>query len=153
MWLGRGYERLNCSIDFSYTPPSPSDSTPSTHSSENTQQNPTNRILAHVRPGGNRSLSHFNNLCARITESWERIVVGNEKEEKNERELRAVFVLGTIVAGWEVGFSLPAVRILRLSIFFLSFFISIRLTLLRSPLFRLFPITNSSITYLKSISR
>ena len=87
-------------------------------------QNQTNRILAHVRPGGNRSLAHFNTLCTRITEGWERIVVGNEKGDEKERELRAVFVLGTIIAGWEVGFSLPAVCILYLSIFpsFLSIF-------------------------------
>ena len=71
-------------------------------------QNPTNRILAHVRPGGNRSLSHFNTLCARITEAWKHIL--KTEEEQKERELRAVFVLGTIVAGWEVGFALPPVR-------------------------------------------
>ena len=54
-----------------------------------------------------------------------------EKEEEREggrereRELRAVFVLGTIVAGWEVGFELPAVRILHALIpliLFLRFF-------------------------------
>ena len=77
-------------------------------------QKPTNRILAHIRPGGGRSTADFNTLCERITESWNHIISPpTEIEEglKGERdnELRAIFVLGTIVAGREVGFELPAV--------------------------------------------
>ena len=70
-------------------------------------------------------MSHFNTLCERITEAWDHVVlkVEGEGEGKKERELRAVFVLGTIVAGWEVGFSLPAVRTPPSSLF--SFHISI----------------------------
>ena len=94
-----------------------------------TAQKPTNRILAHVRPGGGRSTADFNTLCQRITESWNRVLeiypVDDKEEDKEEeeeeegglsygegegeRELRAIFVLGTIVAGREVGFELPAV--------------------------------------------
>ena len=106
-----------------------------------TAQKPTNRILAHVRPGGGRSTADFNTLCERITESWNHILSppteteegGSSNEERNsgkdryrdeerdgkggngeggrdrDNELRAIFVLGTIVAGREVGFELPAV--------------------------------------------
>ncbi|KAF6237260.1 hypothetical protein HO173_004729 [Letharia columbiana] len=69
-----------------------------------------NRILAHVRPGGGRSVDDFNTLCARITESWDLIILGRDAkgDRGRDRELRAVFILGTIVAGSEAGFALPA---------------------------------------------
>ena len=68
-----------------------------------------------------------------MTDAWERVVGGEtgggggggrgggggggEDGERNTRELGAVFVLGTIVAGREAGFVLPGV-----SNFFLPFF-------------------------------
>ena len=85
-----------------------------------TAQKPTNRILAHVRPSGGRSTADFNTLCQRITESWNRVLEiheekvegegrNGERDKDRDNELRAIFVLGTIVAGREVGFELPAV--------------------------------------------
>ncbi|CAF9908803.1 hypothetical protein IMSHALPRED_007500 [Imshaugia aleurites] len=62
-----------------------------------------NRILAHVRPGGDRSAEVLNKLCAQITDAWNGIL----GDCAGDRELRAVFVLGTIVAGSEAGFALP----------------------------------------------
>ena len=91
-------------------------------------QKPTNRILAHDRPGGGRSTADFNTLCEKITEGWNRIVETQDEKSTPDRELRAVFILGTIVAGQEAGFVLPPVRygvfsfLLRMpSAFFLSF--------------------------------
>lgn len=49
----------------------------------------------------------FNQLCDEIYAAWKRIVVVGED---GERELRAIFVLGTIIAGSEAGFALPPVR-------------------------------------------
>jgi len=44
----------------------------------------------------------YNQLCASIHRAWTEIV-GTE----GDAELRAIFVLGSIVAGWEAGFPLP----------------------------------------------
>lgn len=45
-----------------------------------------------------------------MTEAWDQIVSDRAgKQREGERELRAVFVLGTIIAGSEAGFELPAV--------------------------------------------
>ncbi len=70
-------------------------------------QNSVNRILAHVRPGGGRSTAMFNQVCEEVTTAWNRIV---EPGPSGERELRAIFILGTIIAGSEAGFILPPVR-------------------------------------------
>lgn len=45
----------------------------------------------------------YDQLCASIHKVWTEIV-GTE----GDAELRAIFVMGSIVAGWEVGFPLPA---------------------------------------------
>ncbi|KAK3174054.1 hypothetical protein OEA41_001298 [Lepraria neglecta] len=65
-----------------------------------------NSILAHVRPGGGRSTADFNKLCTSVTEAWEKIV-NPHKKKSEDLELRAIFVLGTIIAGSEAGFELP----------------------------------------------
>lgn len=78
-----------------------------------------NRILAHVRPGGGRTTADFNKLCAQITEAWER-VVGAVHHDDDDKELRAVFVLGTIVAGSEAGFALPPVSPIHLCLKFVG---------------------------------
>ena len=45
-----------------------------------------------------------------MTEAWDQVVSDRAgKQRGGERELRAVFVLGTIIAGTEAGFELPAV--------------------------------------------
>ena len=72
-------------------------------------QRQANRILAHVRPGGGRSTADFNKLCTSVTEAWEKIV-NPHKKKSEDLELRAIFVLGTIIAGSEAGFELPPVR-------------------------------------------
>ncbi|KAL9075333.1 MAG: hypothetical protein Q9161_001710 [Pseudevernia consocians] len=79
------------------------------------KKRPANRILAHVRPGGGRSVEHFTTLCAQITAAWDRVLGEGEGEGReggggggDDGALRAVFVLGTIVAGSEVGLALPA---------------------------------------------
>ncbi|KAL2053987.1 hypothetical protein ABVK25_005916 [Lepraria finkii] len=64
-----------------------------------------NRILAHVRPGGGRTTADFNKLCTSVTEAWEKTINPHKKSE--DLELRAIFVLGTIIAGSEAGFELP----------------------------------------------
>ena len=49
----------------------------------------------------------FIQLSDQIHEAWKNIVgVG----ANGERDLRAIFVLGTIIAGTEAGFALPRVR-------------------------------------------
>lgn len=49
----------------------------------------------------------FNQVCEEVTTAWKRIV---EPGPSGERELRAIFILGTIIAGSEAGFILPPVR-------------------------------------------
>ncbi|KAL6713405.1 hypothetical protein ACLMJK_008870 [Lecanora helva] len=81
-----------------------------------------NRILAHVRPGGDRSTAMFNQLTNDINAAWREIILrphfpgkangegGGDKQQlqqQQQRELRAVFILGTIIAGSEAGFMLP----------------------------------------------
>jgi hypothetical protein len=56
-----------------------------------------------VRPGGDRSSADFDAVCSAIAEAWAEIV----KPRYPEDELRSIFVLGSIVAGWEAGFALP----------------------------------------------
>ena len=48
----------------------------------------------------------FNQLSTDISAAWKRIV---DPENTGKGELRAVFVLGTIIAGAEAGFVLPPV--------------------------------------------
>ncbi|KAL2043152.1 hypothetical protein N7G274_004212 [Stereocaulon virgatum] len=66
----------------------------------------TNRIIAHIRPSPTRPAPLLNTLCTQITTAWNTTVNPHAKPS-DELELRAVFVLGTIVAGREVGFELP----------------------------------------------
>ena len=49
----------------------------------------------------------FNQLSSDVLGAWNRIVNTNEDEPK---ELRAVFILGTVIAGIEAGFEIPPVR-------------------------------------------
>ena len=72
-------------------------------------QRQANRILAHVRPGGGRTTADFNKLCTSVSEAWEK-TINPHKKKSEDLELRAIFVLGTIIAGSEAGFELPPVR-------------------------------------------
>ncbi|KAK1145395.1 hypothetical protein N8T08_004270 [Aspergillus melleus] len=76
------------------------------------KERPINRILAHVRSGGNRTTPDFEDLARKIESAWNDIVnagcVGQlDKGEKKERELNRVFILGAITAGLECGILLP----------------------------------------------
>ncbi|KAF2083804.1 hypothetical protein K490DRAFT_69452 [Saccharata proteae CBS 121410] len=59
----------------------------------------SNNIVAQVRPGPSRPRSSYDELCNAINDEWNRIVP--------EEKLDAVFVMSSIVAGWEQGLSLP----------------------------------------------
>ncbi|KAF2101168.1 hypothetical protein NA57DRAFT_64081 [Rhizodiscina lignyota] len=66
------------------------------------KRRPNNRIFANVRHGPSRTQEMYDALCADIESLWAE-VVGSE----GKQELRGVFVLGSIVAGSEGGFSVP----------------------------------------------
>jgi len=70
-----------------------------------------NQIMAHVRTGGGRTISHFNSLCQEITSAWDSICGDLPKVKRSapdqDRSLGGVFVLGDIVAGMEKGFPIP----------------------------------------------
>lgn len=72
------------------------------------QKRNLNRIIAHVRGGGGRSTDDFNHLCDLVTEAWNRCV-NDGNTQKRPTELHGIFVMGSIVAGTEAGFSLPPV--------------------------------------------
>lgn len=59
-------------------------------------------IVAEVRHGPSRTQALYNNVLKTLGEAWSTIV-GTSGDE----ELRAVLLLGGIVAGVEVGFPLP----------------------------------------------
>ena len=61
-----------------------------------------NYILAHVRHGPSRTQEHYNSVCASIASAWASIIGTTP-----ELELRGIFMLGDIVAGWEAGFPIP----------------------------------------------
>jgi len=65
-------------------------------------QRTVNYILAHVRHGPSRTQEHYNSVCASIASAWASII-----GTTSELELRGIFILGDIVAGWEAGFPIP----------------------------------------------
>ena len=67
-----------------------------------TIQRTVNYILAHVRHGPSRTQEHYNSVCASIASAWASIIGTTP-----ELELRGIFILGDIVAGWEAGFPVP----------------------------------------------
>lgn len=69
-----------------------------------------NRIIAHVRSGGGCSTDDFNHLCDLVTEAWNRCV-NDGNTPRRPTELHGIFVMGSIVAGTEAGFSLPPVSL------------------------------------------
>ncbi|KAE8404367.1 hypothetical protein BDV37DRAFT_282916 [Aspergillus pseudonomiae] len=66
-----------------------------------------NRIIAYVRPGGNRTTADFEELAQRVTDVWNQIVVQGDQSGTKESQLNRVFIMGTITAGMENGFLLP----------------------------------------------
>lgn len=68
-------------------------------------------MLAHVRPGGDRSTEKFHRLCRILVRDWDLAINGGE-EGKDDHKLHSVFILGTIVAGSEAGLLLPPVSAL-----------------------------------------
>jgi len=66
------------------------------------RQRKTNRIVAHYRHGPSRTQADYTKVCGSILESWKNIV-----GSQGELELKAVFVLGGIVAVSEWGFMFP----------------------------------------------
>jgi F0F1-type ATP synthase assembly protein I len=57
---------------------------------------------------GQRTKEDFDDLAVKIVEAWNDIVNG-QKAGNEESELKAVFIVGEIVAGVEAGFVLPKV--------------------------------------------
>ena len=53
-------------------------------------------------------MADFNTLCQRMIKAWDD-TVNDGKEGKGDKELRAIFVLGAVVAGSEAGLTLPSV--------------------------------------------
>ncbi|KNG86961.1 hypothetical protein ANOM_004189 [Aspergillus nomiae NRRL 13137] len=70
-------------------------------------QRAINRIIAYVRPGGNRTTADFEELAQRVTDAWNQIVVQGAECRTKESQLNRVFIMGTITAGMENGFLLP----------------------------------------------
>ncbi|KAL1303607.1 hypothetical protein AAFC00_006971 [Neodothiora populina] len=64
----------------------------------------TNRIFAHVRHGPSRTQSDYDGVSEAILGVWNTIV----GPSKVDAELRLIMYFGSIVAGTEVGFHLPA---------------------------------------------
>ena len=87
-------------------------SIPSQHATKEAYliQKRTNRILAHVRPGGGRSNTQFNELCSKLEQMWATYARQSESGGPDDWDLR-IFVLGSIVAGSEGGLPLPKVRL------------------------------------------
>ena len=65
-------------------------------------QRTVNYILAHVRHGPSRTQEHYNSVCTAIASAWASIIGTTP-----ELEMRGIFILGDIVAGWEAGFPVP----------------------------------------------
>jgi len=77
-----------------------------------------NHILANVRHGPSRTQAMYTDLCKRIEGAWDEVVgggrggadggmVNGDKGVDGGKELKGIFVLGDIVAGWENGFAIP----------------------------------------------
>ena len=64
----------------------------------------SNIVRANIRPGAARTQEQYQSLCNSIHAAW-RDAVGNG--DTDESKLRAIFVLGTIISGWEGGFMIP----------------------------------------------
>ncbi|KAI9933617.1 hypothetical protein ASPWEDRAFT_174779 [Aspergillus wentii DTO 134E9] len=66
-----------------------------------------NRILAHVRTGGDRSTDDFGSVAALIHTAWFQIINRKGTDDRTGRELSAVFILGDIITGIEKGLLIP----------------------------------------------
>lgn len=74
-----------------------------------------NYIVANVRSGPSRTQKEWDGLCEEVVKIWEEIVCHDGKEQDGNDEkkgddgkgLRAVFVMGGLIAGWEAGFVIP----------------------------------------------
>lgn len=68
-----------------------------------------NYIVANVRSGPSRTQKEWDGLCEEVVKIWEGIVCHDGKDGKDGegRGLRAVFVMGGLIAGWEAGFVIP----------------------------------------------
>jgi len=86
----------------------------------------TNRVKALVRAGGGRSQQGFDQLAREVKEAWDNVLLETDAADGkatnhsgdisgprvaipagDERELKVVFITGTILAGVENGFTLP----------------------------------------------
>ena len=65
-------------------------------------QRKINLIQAHLRHGPNRTMEQYNEVCSAISSVWKSIVGTTP-----ELELRAIFILGDVTAGYEAGFPIP----------------------------------------------
>ena len=65
-----------------------------------------NRILAYVRSGQSRTSEDYHRLCDAVTTAWNRIF--DSTRSNRPTELHGIFVMGSIIAGTEAGFWLPA---------------------------------------------
>lgn len=63
-----------------------------------------NQLIACVRTGPSRTREDYDHLTSRIQSAWDSIV--NTPSHPSTR-LRAIFVMGSILAGREIGFALP----------------------------------------------
>ncbi|KAL9529165.1 hypothetical protein SMMN14_06876, partial [Sphaerulina musiva] len=96
---------------------SASDSTSSSSSTRTyvggKQLQENNYIVANVRSGPSRTQKEWDGLCEEVVEIWEGIVCHDGKDGNDEKKgddgkgLRAVFVMGGLIAGWEAGFVIP----------------------------------------------
>jgi hypothetical protein len=59
---------------------------------------------------GRRTKEDFDDLALQVIDAWNAVVNGGQKPEDESRELRAVFVIGEIIAGVKAGYVLPEVR-------------------------------------------
>ena len=67
-------------------------------------QRQTNTITAHVRTGPSRSKSDYDALTLELTQAWDKII----KPSYHSQHLSRVFIMGSILAGRESGFAIPA---------------------------------------------
>lgn len=58
---------------------------------------------------GQRTREDFEDLASKIFDAWNAVVNRSDLSKDESKELRAVFVIGEIVAGVEGGFVLPEV--------------------------------------------
>lgn len=65
-----------------------------------------NYIVANVRSGPSRTQKEWDGLCEEVVKIWGEIVCHDGKGDDG-KGLRAVFVMGGLIAGWEAGFVIP----------------------------------------------